>query len=87
MAIKIRPWTRAFHPSSGATASDIQFAMQREIDELRLALQERTVFEPLTPGQVAEIFHSMPDGRTGFMKEWGFQQFASRLQDAIRATL
>jgi hypothetical protein len=38
----------------------------------------------ITDAQIDEIFNAMPDGAAGFLKSWGYRQFAQQLL-ALRA--
>ncbi|MFG5778248.1 hypothetical protein ACFIQF_14360 [Comamonas sp. J-3] len=40
----------------------------------------------VTDDQIDEIFNSMPDGANGFLKSWGYRQFARKLLE-LRRTL
>ena len=38
----------------------------------------------LTPEQIDKVWNSMPGGAEGFLKGWGYQQFAVALQEALK---
>ncbi|MBB6578984.1 hypothetical protein HNP33_003089 [Comamonas odontotermitis] len=40
--------------------------------------------QPITDAQIDEVFNAMPDGPAGFLKSWGYRQFARNLL-ALRA--
>lgn len=39
--------------------------------------------EDMTDDQITAIWNSMPGGHAGFYKEWGYQQFARKLLEAV----
>lgn len=39
----------------------------------------------LTDAQIDEIFNAMPDGADGWLKSWGYQQFARAVADQATA--
>lgn len=41
----------------------------------------------LTPERISELWNGMPGGCSGFLKQWGYQQFAEAVEDEVRATL
>lgn len=41
----------------------------------------------LTPERISDLWNGMPGGCAGFMKQWGYYQFARAIEDEVRATL
>lgn len=41
----------------------------------------------VSPERISELWNSMPGGCAGFMKQWGYYQFAQAVEDEVRATL
>jgi len=39
--------------------------------------------ERLTEVQISDIWNAMPGGHKGFLKEWGYMQFAKAIEEAI----
>lgn len=62
-------------------------AVVAERDELRARLAEIEAQEPvrLTLDQIGESAETMPGGIDGFLKGWGWQQFARAIESAVLA--
>jgi hypothetical protein len=43
--------------------------------------------ERITPERISELWNGMPGGYEGFLKQWGYQQFAQVVEAEVRATL
>ncbi|NPT59690.1 hypothetical protein [Paraburkholderia elongata] len=41
----------------------------------------------LTPERISELWNGMPGGYAGFLKQWGYMQFARAVEAEVRATL
>jgi hypothetical protein len=41
----------------------------------------------LTPERISELWNGMPGGHAGFLKQWGYMQFARAIEAELRATL
>ena len=67
-------------------------ALRAELEALRNRqclheIQEPAVNQQLTNAQIDEVFSCLPEGAMGFLKSWGYRQFARKLMSLYAATV
>jgi hypothetical protein len=67
---------------------DMPWLRKPENKEARNAPADASDEAPeLTSARITELWDGMPGGGAGFMKQWGYYQFAQAVEDEVRALL
>lgn len=73
------------HQSTPSEASRYEAIAVGRRAEIEAALLEPESSATLTDEQIDAVFNQMPDGASGFLKSWGYQQFARLLLSTAQA--
>lgn len=74
------------HQSTPSEASRYEAIAVGRRAEIEAALLEPESSATLTDEQIDAVFNQMPDGASGFLKTWGYRQFARSLLEAAATT-
>lgn len=73
------------HQSTPSEASRYEVIAVGRRAEIEVALLELKSIATLSDEQIDTVFNQMPDGASGFLKSWGYRQFAHQLLSAAQA--